>query len=140
MPKYLSPVTVVAEVNSIGRATGSGSDLAATTLFTTPNQGDWDLALYEVSALVRVTTAAGAAETLTVNIIATDTASARTITIPFSTEAGAYAATANANAVGVYNGSIRFRADKNTNIQYSLTHSAANAGVADIVISIRRVK
>lgn len=143
--RYVSPLHVLTELVVNARAGGSGADLAATTLVTTPNQPDWDGAVYEVYAYVYVSTAAGAAETLTVNIVATTTPSggspsARTITIPFATEAGAYAATVNANAVGSYNGSIVFKADKNTNVQYSLTHSAANVGAYDIVLSIRRVK
>lgn len=140
MPKYLSPVVVVAEVNAIGNVSGSGSDIAATTIYTTPNNGDNHLGLYEATVLTRVTTAAGGAETQAISIIATDTASARTLVVPLATEAGAYAATANANAAGVYQGSVRFRADKNTNIQYTVVHSAANAGAYDLVISIRRLK
>lgn len=140
MPKYLSPITVEAEVTSLATATVA---LSATTIATTPNKDDNNLELLQADVHVRVLTVdGGTTPTVGVNIIATDSTSARTLRVPLATEAGAYAATADLATLGVYSGSRVFRADKNTNIQWSRTSGGtpSNNGSVDYTITIRRVK
>ena len=140
MPKYLSPLTVEAEVASLAQATVA---LTASTLATTPNSAEYDKALYQVDVYVRVLTIdGGTTPTAAINIVFTDNASARTKAVPLATEAGAYAATANLGALGTYSGSSVFRADKNTNIQWSRTAGGtpSNNGSTDYIVTCRRVR
>lgn len=141
MAQYLSPLSVEGKVKSNGNSTVA---LAATTIFTTPNTDEYNGAVYAADVYLRVRTLdGGTTPTVTIGIIATDTASARTSIVPLANEAGTYTAAGVATlaAVGSFSGKIVFRADKNTNVQYVLTAGGtpSNNGVFDVFIQIYRV-
>lgn len=148
MGRFLSPLEIIGHVLKEGL-----SDLgaAAVTIVTTPNDDEYDGALYECSAYVRVNTLDGeavAAVPLQIKLIVTEGASARTLVVPLVNEAGtvavSYDISTTSGAVGLVRGMpFTFRADKNTAIQYQvdeLTSDVADDdGNFDLQIQIKRV-
>lgn len=140
MGAYLSPLEVVGQVRLEGLSTVTA---AAATIVTTPNTAEYDGALYEAKVYVRINTLdGGTSPTLGVNIIATEGASARTARVSLQLEAAAPALLVSLGAANTASGSIFFRADKNTAIQWSRTEGGtpSNNGNFDVFIVVVRVR
>lgn len=139
MGKYLSPLVVEGEVRSEGLSTVAAS---AATIFTVPNKDDYNGALFRANVYLRVNTLdGGTSPTLGINIIATEGASARTSRVPIALEAANGAQLVSLGAAISGCGSIVFRADKNTAVQWSRTEGGtpSNNGNFDVFIVIERI-
>lgn len=140
MGVYISPLEMAGQVRSEGLSTVAAT---AATILTTPNTADADGALYEAKVYVRINTLdGGTSPTLGINIIATEGASARTARVPLQLEAANGAQLISLGAANTASGSIFFRADKNTAIQWSRTEggSPSNNGNFDVFIVVIRIR
>lgn len=141
MSRYLSPLVTEGEVAAEGLSTVA---LAATTIFTTPNKDDYNGALYEADCYVKCNTLdGGTTPTVALSLTVTEGGTARTITIPLMSEAGAIAtAFSLGTSDRVTHGRVYFRADKNTNVQWTRTAGGtpSNNGNFDVFIVINRVR
>lgn len=144
MGQYLSPLVVEGSVRAEGIATVA---LSATTIFTTPDLVDYASAgggaLYRADAYLHVNTVdGGTTPTVALSILATDNGAAVTYVIPLMTLAGAIDTTVDlATDELSAHGSVVFRADRNTNVQWVRTAGGtpSNNGLFDVYIVITRI-